>query len=98
MEPETQSIDGDVRLPSSAGDCTLPQRQLRGLPLPSDAVVAIGAVRAVEQADQLAGQVSRRSLVVSTCERQSAVEESDDRSAIVVKVASPTPLAKMFTY
>ena len=58
MELETRSIVGDVWLPCRAGDCTLPQRQARELPLPSGAVVAIGAMRAVEQADELVGQVS----------------------------------------
>ena len=59
MEPETRSIDGDVRFPSHAGDCTLLQQQLRAFPLPSGTVVAIGTFRAVEQADELMGQVSQ---------------------------------------
>ena len=59
MEPATRSVDGDVRYPSHAGDCTLPQWLLRALSLPSGAVVAIGAMRAVEQAEELMGQVNQ---------------------------------------
>ena len=96
MEPETWSIDVHVRFPGHAGDCTLPQRQLREIPLPSGAVVAIGTVRAgaggrTHGSGEPGGQPGGgcRSLVVSTCKRQSAVEESGDRGPIVVKVASP---------
>ena len=81
MELETRSTDGVVQLPSHARDCTSQHQELRALPLPAAAVIAIRSIGAVEQADvgrARGGQTGGccRSLVVSTCECLSAVRRS----------------------